>query len=284
MLVKTSYLIQKAQKEGYALGCFVVYNMETALGVAQAAVEARSPVIIAVSEFTISFLGLETISQTIMSIAKHQAVSVPIALHLDHGRSFDSAKACLDEGFSSVQIDGSHLPFDENIALTKKVVEYGHLKKVWVEGELGAIYGGHGQTGIYAGEIPLVKPSEVSEFIDQTNVDMLAAALGTVHGKFSNERVHFDLLAQLRKLTNAPLVLHGASGLPDEEITKAVKSGIAKVNIGTETKKLYIDSIRKTLKENPVLEGPRELIKPTIEAIKNMVMQKFRVLGSANKI
>ena len=186
MLVKTSYLIQKAQKEGYAVGCFVVYNLETALGVALAAVESRSPVIIAVSEFTISFLGLETISQVIMSLAKHQAVSVPIALHLDHGRSYESAKACLDEGFSSVQIDGSHLPFEENIALTQKVVEYGHLKKVWVEGELGAIYGGHGQTGEYKGEIPLVKPSEVSEFVEQTNVDLLAAALGTVHGKFSN--------------------------------------------------------------------------------------------------
>ncbi len=284
MLVKTSYLIQKAQKEGYAVGCFVVYNLETALGVALAAVESRSPVIIAVSEFTISFLGLETISQVIMSLAKHQAVSVPIALHLDHGRSYESAKACLDEGFSSVQIDGSHLPFEENIALTQKVVEYGHLKKVWVEGELGAIYGGHGQTGEYKGEIPLVKPSEVSEFVEQTNVDLLAAALGTVHGKFSNERVHFDLLAQLQKITRTPLVLHGASGLPDEEITRAVKAGIAKVNIGTETKRLFIDSIRETLQKNPSLEGPRELMKPTIEAIKNMVMQKFRVLGSANKI
>lgn len=284
MFVKTNYLIQKARKEGYAVGCFVIYNLETALAVTEAAVEARSPVIIAVSEFTITFTGLETISQIVINLAKHQGVSVPIALHLDHGRSFESVKACVDEGFSSVQIDGSHLPFRENVTLTKEVVEYAHLHKIWVEGELGAIYGGHGGTGEFKGEIPLVKPNEVNKFIDQTEVDLLAAALGTVHGKFSNERINFDLLKQIRGITDTPLVLHGTSGLPDAEIQKAVKAGISKVNIGTETKRLFVDSLRETLQKNPELEGPRELLKPTIAAIKKMAVEKFQVLGSANKI
>ncbi len=284
MLIKTDFIIQKAYKEGYGIGCFIVYNLETALAVAQAAVEMRSPVIIGVSEFTISFAGRQTISEIIKTIAENQAVSVPIALHLDHGRSFESAKTCIDEGFSSIQIDGSSFPFEKNVELSRKVVRYAHQKKIWVEGELGAIYGGHGETGVFKGKIPLVQPEEVEEFVEQTDVDMLAAALGTVHGKFKNEKIHFDLLKKVREKVDIPLVLHGASGLPDAEIGKAIKAGMTKVNIGTETKTTFVDSIKKTLKTSKKITGPRALMTPTIEAIKEMAKEKIKVLGSANKI
>lgn len=284
MLITTDFIIQKAQKEGYGIGCFIVYNLETALAVAQAAVEMRSPIIIGVSEFTITFAGRQTIAEIVKTIADNQAVSVPIALHLDHGRSFDSAKACIDEGFSSVQIDGSSFPFDKNVEITRKVVRYAHQKKIWVEGELGAIYGGHGETGVFKGKIPLVKPEEVDEFVEQTEVDMLAPALGTIHGKFKNEKIHFDLLKKIRETVDIPIVLHGASGLPDAEIGKAIKSGVTKVNIGTETKTMFVESIKKTLKTTKKLSGPRALLTPTIEAIKGMAKEKIKVLGSSNKI
>lgn len=284
MLIKTGFIIEKARKEGYGIGCFIAYNLETAMGIMQAAVEMRSPVIIGVSEFTISYAGRKVIFDIIKNLAENQAVSVPIALHLDHGRSFESAKACIDRGFSSVQIDGSSLPFNKNVELTRQVTDYAHKKNIWVEGELGAIYGGHGETGVFKGDIPLVKPEEVIDFVSQTEVDMLATALGTIHGKFKNERIHFDLLKEVKESVDVALVLHGASGLPDSQIGKAVKSGVTKVNIGTETKNLFVTSIKKTLKANPKVSGPRELLLPTIEAIKKMVSEKIKVLGSANKI
>ncbi|MDD5342209.1 MAG: class II fructose-bisphosphate aldolase [Patescibacteria group bacterium] len=284
MLIKTDYLINRAKKEGYGIGCFITYNLESTLAIAEAAVEMRSPVIIGVSEFTIAFAGCETIAQLVRSIAENQGVSVPIALHLDHGRSLASAKACIEEGFTSVQIDGSHLPFDENINLTSQVVEYAHLRKIWVEGELGAIYGGHGESGEFKGKIPLANPGEVSEFIERTEVDLLAAALGTVHGKFDNEKIHFDLLREIKGITDLPLVLHGASGLPDSEISQAIKSGITKINFGTEIKNLFVDSIRQTIQANQHIDGARGLMAPTIEAIKNLVKEKINILGSANKI
>ncbi|MFA6198524.1 MAG: class II fructose-bisphosphate aldolase [Patescibacteria group bacterium] len=283
MLVSTQEIITAARKNHYAIGCFLVYNLETALGIARAAKAKQAPIIMAVSESTISYAGLKPITHIVETIAKNEAVNVPIALHLDHGKTFKSVVACIESGFSSVQIDASNMALDENIRLTKEVVAYGHKQGVWVEGELGEMRGGHGESGEFKGEIPLVNPDEVKQFVEQTEVDLLAAAIGTVHGDYSNERVHFDLLEEILKITKTPVVLHGASGLPDEDIINAVKSGICKVNFGTEIKKLFIDSVRGTLVTEKNITGVRELMGPTIEAITDLVSAKIDLLGSARK-
>ena len=283
MLVTVEEIIKSARKGHYAIGCFLVYNLETALGIARAAKAKQAPIIMGVSESTISYAGLKPITHIVETIAKNEAVNVPIALHLDHGKTFKSVVACIEAGFSSVQIDASNMALDENIRLTNEVVAYGHKQGVWVEGELGEMRGGHGESGVFTGEIPLVNIDDVKKFVDQTSIDLLAAAIGTVHGNYSNERVHFDLLAKIMKLTDVPVVLHGASGLPDDDVANAVKAGICKVNFGTEIKKLFIDTVRETLTQDPKISGVRELMTPTIEAITKLVGEKIDLLGSAGK-
>lgn len=283
MLVATKDIITDARKNGYAIGCFLVYNLETALGIARAAVEAKAPIIMAISESTIEYAGLKPMTHIVSTLAKNEAISIPIALHLDHGKSFETVVECVNAGFSSVQIDASHLAFDENIELTKQAVAYGHDKGIWVEGELGVIKGGHGETGRFEGDIPLVNPAQVKEFVERTGVDLLATAIGTVHGEYSNERIHFDVLEAVRQATTVPLVLHGASGLPENEIAQAVKAGISKVNFGTEIKKMFVDSVRKTLAEKEVVPGVRELMTPTIAAITELTKQNIILLGAAGR-
>jgi len=283
MLTTTQEIITAARKGHYAIGCFLVYNLETALGIARAAKAKRAPIIMAVSESTITYAGLKPITHIVETIAKNEAVDVPIALHLDHGKTFQSVVTCIEAGFSSVQIDASNMALDENIRLTQQVVSYGHDRKVWVEGELGEIRGGHGETGVFTGEIPLAKIEDVKEFVEQTKVDLLAAAIGTVHGDYSNEYVHFDLLEQIFKITTVPVVLHGASGLSEEDVINSVKAGICKVNFGTEIKRLFIDSVRGTLATEQKIDGIRELMTPTIEAITKLVSDKIDLLGSADK-
>jgi len=275
MLTDAPYLIKKAQKEGYALGAFNIYNLETALGVARAAVALGSP--------TIDYAGLKPITHIVSTIAKNEAVSVPVALHLDHGKSFKSVAECIAAGFSSVHIDASLLPFDENVSLTREVVEYAHSKSIWVQGELGAIPGGHGDIGAKSEELPLVDPDQVEQFVKKTNVDSLAVAIGTAHGIFKNERIHFDLLAEVRKKTDIPLVLHGASGVPDNQIKKAIKMGINKINIGTAIKVAFSNAIKEAAKKNPNITDVRELLTPGIEAVQKVVERKLKLFGSVGK-
>lgn len=283
MLIDAPYLIKKAQKEGYALGAFNIYNLETALGVARAAVALGSPIVMQVSESTIEYAGLKPITHIVSTIAKNEAVSIPVALHLDHGKSFKSVVECIAAGFSSVHIDASSLPFDENVSLTNAVVEYAHSKNIWVQGELGAIPGGHGDIGAKSEELPLVDPDEVEQFVKKTNVDSLAVAVGTAHGIFANERIHFDLLAEVRKRTDIPLVLHGASGVPDDQIKKAIKMGINKINVGTAIKVAFTGAIKEMAKKNPDVTDVRKLLTPGIEAVQKVVEKKLKLFGSTGK-
>ncbi|MDP3964417.1 MAG: class II fructose-bisphosphate aldolase [bacterium] len=284
MIVTSEKVIPQAKASRYAVPCFIVYNLETLLGVLRAAQKQHSPVIIGVSESTLEYAGTETAAGMVIRAAEEWAGDVPVVLHLDHGKSLEAVKRCISAGFSSVQIDGSRLPLDENVSLTQAVVQYAHQHDIWVEGELGEIHGGHGQVGDkFQGEIPLVKPEEVADFFERTGVDMLATALGTVHGKFKNEHIHFDLLERVSGVTDVGLVLHGASGLPDGEIAQAVAAGIVKVNIGTETKQLFVSSIRETLSHEDAPAGPRELLTPTVEAIMAMAENRIKLLGSANR-
>ncbi len=284
MLVHIKEIIKDAQKKGYAIGAFNVHNLESVLGVARAAVRAKSPAIIQVSESAIKYMGLKPITHIVSTVAKNIAAHVPIALHLDHGKSFGSVFECINAGFSSVHIDASSLPLDENISLTKQVVELAHRKKVWVQGEVGAIIGGHGESGDIISDIPIAKLEDVIKFVKETRIDTLAAAVGTAHGVYKNEDIKFDLLKQIKEKTKKPFVLHGGSGVPDQKIKKAIKYGVNIINIGSDIKIAFCKTLISNCLKNRKETDPRNLLRPTIEAVEEVVYNKMKLFGSANQV
>ena len=284
MLVHIKDIVKDAQDKGYALGAFNVHNLESVLGVAQAAMEAKSAAIIQVSEGAIKYMGLKPITHIVSTVAKNVATMVPIALHLDHGKSFDSILECINAGFSSVHIDASHLPLDENINLSKQVVELAHRKNVWVQGEVGAIMGGHGDITGTLDEIPIAEVKDVIEFVKKSGVDTIAAAIGTAHGVYDNEDVKIDLLQEIKAKTKIPFVLHGGSGVDQEKIKAAIDNGVNIINIGSDIKIAFTDAIKKSCQNNPDETDPRKLLKPTIEAVKKVVVEQMKLFGSAGQI
>ncbi len=280
MLVHIKNIVEDARKKGYAVGAFNIHNVETALGVAHAAQNTCSPAIIQVSESTIKYLGLKPVTHIVSTVAKNIAPDVPIALHLDHGKSFASIVECINAGFSSVQIDASELPIDENIALTKQVVEFGHSKGVWVQGEVGAMVGGHGSVG---GEIdiPKAKLEDVIRFVEETGIDSIAAAIGTAHGAYTNEAIDLELLRKIKEKVKIPFVLHGGSGNDEKEMKDSIKAGVDIINIGTDIKVAFCETLIKNCKEHPDETDPRNLLSPTIAAVEAVVSGKMKVFGSA---
>ncbi|MFH1597517.1 MAG: class II fructose-bisphosphate aldolase [Patescibacteria group bacterium] len=285
MLVSTKDILQKALKEKYAVGAFDIYNMEVALAVARAAVEMKSPVIMLVSETTLKYAGIKSIVHIVSTIAKNDALSVPVALHLDHGKSFKSVVECIKAGFTSIHIDASDLPIDENVLITKQSVDYAHKNGVWAQGELGTLKGEHRVGGKFEGEIPKTDPTQVKEFIKKTGVDMLAVAVGPTHGIYSNERVDFELLKKVKqKAGQTPLVLHGSSGVPENEIKESIKYGIAKINVGTIIRKTFTDSLVDTIKnKDKDMIDVRKIMQPSIDAVQAVVKHKIEIFGSAGK-
>lgn len=283
MLVHIKEIVKEAEKGEYAIGAFNVHNLESILGVAQAAIRAKSPAIIQVSEGAIKYMGLKPVTHIVSTVAKNIAANVPIALHLDHGRSFESVFECIRAGFSSVHIDASNLPLDENIALTSQVVELAHQKKVWVQGEVGAIMGGHGQISGRIEDIPIAKVKDVVNFVEKTKVDTIAAAIGTAHGVFDNEDILIDLLREIKTKTKKPFVLHGGSGVAEEKIKDAIKEGVNIINIGTDIKVAFTGTLIKNCKDNPKETDPRKLLKPTIAAVEKVVYNSMKLFGSYNK-
>lgn len=285
MIAHIKDIVKNAQKGEYAIGAFNVHNVESVLGVAKAAVRANSPAIIQVSESTIEYMGLKPITHLVSTVAKNIAFKVPIALHLDHGKSFNSISECIRAGFSSVHLDASDLPLDENIALTKSVVSLAHAKGVWVQGEIGSIIGGHGDVkGKTSEPIPLADPKEVIIFVNETKVDTIAAAVGTAHGTYENEDIRFDLLRAIIKKTKIPFVLHGGSGISDKKIRRAIKEGVVIINIGTDIKVAFTRTLIANCQKNKNETDPRKLLSPTIAAIEKVVFEKIKVFGSFNKI
>lgn len=285
MLVSSKEILQKAQKEKYAVGAFDVYNMEVGLAVGRAAVEMKSPVIMLVSETTIKYAGVRTITQIVTTIAKNEAAAVPVALHLDHGKSFKAIVEVIEAGFTSIHIDASDLPLEENIAITKQAVDYAHKNGVWAQGELGPLKGMHIAGKKFEGEIPKTDPSQVKEFIAKTGVDMLAIAVGPTHGIYTNERVDFPLLKKVKAESgNTPLVLHGSSGVPEDQIKESIGYGIAKINVGTIIRKTFTDSLTETVnnKEKDMIDA-RKILQPSIDAVKEVVKHKMKVFGSVGK-
>jgi fructose-bisphosphate aldolase class II len=284
MLVHIKKIVRETEKSDYALGAFNVHNLESVLGVARAAVRTKSPAIIQVSEGTIKYMGLKPITHIVSTVAKNIAASVPIALHLDHGRNFNSIMECINAGFSSVHIDASDLPLDENISLTGQVVDLAHRKKVWVQGEVGPMIGGHGDVSRRLSNIPIARVQDVVKFVQKTGVDTIAAAIGTAHGIHENEDILIDLLREIKTKTKKPFVLHGGSGVPEEKIKQAIKEGVNIINIGTDIKLAFSRTLIKTCLANQSETDPRRLLKPTIEAVEKVVSERMVLFGSANRV
>ncbi len=283
MLVHIKEIIKDAEKRKYAVGAFNIHNLESILGVASAANKAKSPAIIQVSESTIKYMGLKPVTHIVSTVAKNIATHIPIALHLDHGKSFDSVFECINAGFTSVHIDASSLPLDENIALTKHVLEVARPRGVWVQGEVGAMVGGHGLQGGTL-DIPIAKFEDVVKFVKETDVDTIAAAIGTAHGIYKNETVNIPLLKRIKSETEKPFVLHGSSGVSDNKIKEAIKNGVNIINVGTDIKVAFSEALIDNCCKNKKERDPRNLLRPTIKAVEKTVLKKMNLFGSYDKV
>lgn len=272
-------LLLTAKEKKYAVGQFNMNNLEFTQAIIEAAAEERSPVIFGVSEGALKYMGLEfTVAMAKAAADKYE---VPVVLHLDHGSSFAVVMQCIRAGFSSVMFDGSHHPFDENIALTKKVVEAAHLVGVSVEGELGTIGGTEDDLAVAEEDAAFAKPEEAVRFWEETRVDALALAVGTAHGIYKGEpRIRYDIIEAVAGKIEAPIVLHGGSGVPDESIRQAISHGVGKVNVNTENQIASTEVIRNILMAKPELIDPRKYLGPGREAIKEVVKTKIRLFGS----
>ncbi len=277
--------MEKAQADVYALGAFNTNNLEVTQAIIRAANGKRSPVVVQVSETTIGYAGLKSITQIVCTVAEEEGKDVPVALHLDHGRSFHSIASCIKAGFSSVQIDASDLGFEENISLTRQVVDFAHAKNVFVQGELGRVGGMHGILGEDEKKlenIDYTDPLRAKEFVRRTKVDSLAVSIGTVHGLYK-AKIRFDILEEIRSLVSVPLVLHGASGVLPKEVRKAIRSGINKINIDTELRVVFFNALQAFLAKNKKQTDPRKILAAAREAVQEVVAAKVELFGSAGK-
>lgn len=288
MLVHIRDIVKKAEKEGYAIGAFNTQNLELTLAIARAAVKQNAPVIIQISENTIKYAGLKPITHIVQTIAKNNTDNVPVALHLDHGKSFLVVSECIKAGFSSIHIDGSELPYDENVALTKESVNYAHKHRVWAQGELGTILGKEGllrrkKKQIKAEEY-MTDPDKAVEFVKATKVDTFAMSIGNMHGMFvGEEKLDLQRLKEINEKVKQPLVLHGGSGVSGAEIKKAVKNGIRVINIDTELRVAFTNAACSLVKKNPNIVDPRTLLGAGMDAVQRVVEAKIKLFGSVNK-
>lgn len=267
---------------GYAVGAFNVYHMEDVQGVVAAAETEEAPVILQISEGAIRFAGLDYIA--LLSRHAAEQAAVPAAIQLDHGSSYNVAVKCVRAGFSSVMIDASRLPFEENIKLTAKVAQMAHAAGVSVEGELGRVGGKEDDIGSEKEQSLHTDPDEAAEFVRRTAVDTLAVAIGTVHGLYRGEpKLDFDRLAVLRDHLRLPLVLHGASDLPEELIREAVRLGIDKINIGTDLKVAGTEAIKRLFIERPGEFDPGKVFTPARDAVKELTRDRIRLFGASGK-
>ncbi|KKC30835.1 class II fructose-1,6-bisphosphate aldolase [Caldanaerobacter subterraneus] len=282
MLVTGIEILEKAHKEGYAVGAFNTSNLEITQAIVEAAEETRSPVIIQVSEGGLKYAGIEAISAIVRTLA--EKATVPIALHLDHGTDFNTIMKCLRNGWTSVMIDASKFPLEENIQRTRKIVEIAHSMGVSVEAEIGKIGGTEDHITVDEREASMTDPEEALRFAKETGVDYLAIAIGTAHGPYKGEpKLDFERLKRIKELLNMPLVLHGASGVPEEAIKKAVSLGINKINIDTDVRQAFTARLRRLLEEDKEVYDPRKILGPCKEAMKEVIKQKMILFGSSGK-
>ncbi len=308
-LVTTKEMFKAAYEGGYAIGAFNVNNMEIIQGIVQAGVKLNAPLILQVSAGARKYANHTYLTKLVEAAIID--TGLPIVLHLDHGPDFETCKSCIDGGFSSVMIDGSHHSYEDNVALTKKVVDYAHAKGVTVEGELGQLAGIEDDVNVSAEDASYTNPEQVYDFVTRTGVDSLAIAIGTSHGAFKfkpgqKPELRFDILKEIEKiLPGFPIVLHGASsvvpefvkqinqfggsmddaiGIPEEMLREAARMAVCKINIDSDLRLAMTAAIRKHLAENPTHFDPRQYLAPARTAIENMVAHKIEtVLGCAGK-
>lgn len=304
MLLTNKEILNSAMAGNYAVGAFNIHNLESLQAVVTAAQEEKSPVIVAVTPSAIKYAGLFYLTKIVQTAA--QLMSLPMSLHLDHGKDIETVRKCVNVGFTSVMIDGSHLNFEENIALTSKVVRLAHSKDVAVEAELGRLAKVE-EASVEEKEAILTDPEAAKEFVERTDVDALAVAIGTSHGayKFKGEpKLDFKRLTKIKEKTGIPLVLHGASsvpawiiakatkygaqlagakGIPNESIKQAIKLGITKINIDTDLRLTFTATVREVLATSPSQFDPRKILGPAREAMKEIVKSKMRLFGSSGK-
>ena len=302
MLVTLKQILNKANKENYAVGAFNINNMEVTQAIINAAVSQKSPVILQTSQGALEYAGRDYLKALAHTAAKQK---VPVVLHLDHGRDLEIIKKCINAGWTGIMYDGSHLAFEENIKNTAKVVKWAHAKGISVEGEIGTI--GGAEEKIIAREIIYTDPDAAVEFVKKTKVDALAIAIGTSHGAYKFEgsgRLDLHLLKTIKQRLNMPLVLHGASGVPawlvtqavrygaqlgkpegvpDDQISQAVKYGINKVNTDTDIRLAFDAAVRKFITEKPEDFDPRHILQPARELIQKVVEHRMQVFGSNGK-
>ena len=286
MLVTAKEMLDKAKAGHYAVGHFNINNLEWTKSILAVAQELNSPVILGVSEGAGKYMtGYKTVAAMVKAMIEEMGITVPVALHLDHG-SYEGCKKCIEAGFSSIMFDGSHLPIEENIEKTKELVKLAHENGMSIEAEGGSI-GGEEDGVIGAGEF--ADPEECKKIAD-LGVDFLAAGIGNIHGKYPANwpGLNFDVLAKVQEKTGTlPLVLHGGTGIPADMIKKAITLGVSKINVNTECQLAFADATRKYIEAGKDLEGkgfdPRKLLAPGAEAIKDTVREKIELFGSANK-
>lgn len=307
MLVQGSEILLKAHKEGYGVGAFNFVNFEMLNAIFRAAHEANSPIIVQASEGAIKYMGID-MAVGMVKIMSNRYPHIPVALHLDHGTSFESCKKAVDAGFTSVMIDASHHPFSENLAMTKEVVEMAHAKGVSVEAELGRLMGIEDNISVDEKDAVLINPDEAEEFVKTTKVDYLAPAIGTSHGafKFKGEpKLDFERLEEVKRRTNIPLVLHGASAIPEyvreaflatggdlkgskgvpfDFLREAIRGGINKVNIDTDLRIAFIAEVRKVANADNTQFDLRKFFVPAQDFVTRVIVERMGVLGSAGKI
>lgn len=281
-LVPIAQLLQEAEKGGYAVGAFNANNMEIVQAIMEAARQEQSPVIMQASQGAIKYAGLEFISAMVKVAAR--VSGVPVALHLDHGTSFEQVIRCIGSGFSSVMFDGSRLPLEENIEITRRVIEVARPLGVSVEAELGKIGGTEDDIFVSDREAVYTDPEEARYFVEQTGVDCLAIAIGTAHGQYKGEpRLDFDRLEKIHSLVKIPIVLHGSSGVPDDQIKRAISLGVRKINIDTNIREAFVQRARKVMLDNPDEIDPRKILGPAREAGIEIIREKIRLFGSSGK-
>ena len=283
MLVNMKEMLIKAKEEKYAVGQFNINNLEWIQAILKKCQELNSPVILGVSVGAKKYMGgFNVVSAMVRELIKSMNITVPVALHLDHGDSFEVCKEAIDNGFTSVMIDASHHDYQTNIEITKKVVEYAKAFNVSVEAELGRV--GGQEDNVVSQGVVYADVNECKEFSSLTGIDCLAPALGSVHGPYKGEpKLGFKEMLEIKEATDLPLVLHGGSGIPDYQIKEAVSRGTCKINVNTECQQEWTRLVRETLENNKEVYDPRKIIGPGMKGIEAVVDYKVKVFGSENK-
>jgi len=281
-LVSMNEFLPKAKANKFAVGQFNINNLEFTQAIVEAGIREKSPLIFGVSEGALKYMGIEYTVALAEAAAKKSGL--PIALHLDHGSSFEIAMQCIRAGFTSIMFDGSHHPFEENVRITKEIVKVAHAMGVSVEGELGTIGGVEDDISVDEAEASLAKPEEAIRFYEETGVDALAIAVGTAHGMYKGEpKIRFDIIKEVADRIPVPIVLHGGSGVPDDSIREAIRCGVGKINVNTENQVACTNKIREVLGKDSKVYDPRKYLGPAREAMIEVVAEKIRLFGSSNQ-